>query len=254
MKRILFAALAAALLTSCAKEKVEIRGVEDLPGAKIGVQIGTTGETWVQENVPDAKLNAFKTVIDAALDLRNGVIDAIVIDELPAKAIIAKNPDLMILTAGSFAREEYAIAVKKGNPDMLEAINAAIRKARADGTYDKLCASFMPIDGKIVIPDIPAPDGERTLRLGTNAAFPPFEYVEGSEVVGFDISMGRYIAADCGAKLEVMDMAFDSLIPALVSGAIDFIAAGMTATDERRKNVDFSDTYYESEQVIIIRK
>ena len=138
--------------------------------------------------------------------------------------------------------------------EMLEAINTAIRKARADGTYDKLLAAFMPIDGKIVIPDIPAPDGERTIRLGTNAAFPPFEYVEGNEIVGFDISMGRYIAADSGAKLEVMDMAFDSLIPALVSDSIDFIAAGMTATDERRKNVDFSDTYYESEQVIIIRK
>ena len=254
MKRILFAALAAALLTSCAKEKVEIRGVEDLATAKIGVQIGTTGETWVQENLPDANLNSFKTVMDAAMDLRNGAIDAIVIDELPAKAVVAKNPDLMILSSGSFSREEYAIAVKKGNPEMLEAINTAIRKARADGTYDKLLAAFMPIDGKIVIPDIPAPDGERTLRLGTNAAFPPFEYVEGNEIVGFDISMGRYIAADSGAKLEVMDMAFDSLIPALVSDSIDFIAAGMTATDERRKNVDFSDTYYESEQVIIIRK
>ena len=66
--------------------------------------------------------------------------------------------------------------------------------------------------------------------------------------------MGEKIAKDYGTKLEVVDMAFDSLIPALSSGAIDFIAAGMSVTDERKKNVDFSVPYFESEQVIIIRK
>ena len=55
-------------------------------------------------------------------------------------------------------------------------------------------------------------------------------------------------------KLEVMDMAFDSLIPALQSGTIDFIAAGMSVTEERKKNVDFSVPYFASEQVIIVRK
>ena len=142
MKRILFAALAAALLTSCAKEKVEIRGVEDLATAKIGVQIGTTGETWVQENLPDANLNSFKTVMDAAMDLRNGAIDAIVIDELPAKAVVAKNPDLMILSSGSFSREEYAIAVKKGNSELLDMINQGLEAMMEDGSFDALKAKW----------------------------------------------------------------------------------------------------------------
>lgn len=66
--------------------------------------------------------------------------------------------------------------------------------------------------------------------------------------------MGRAIAETCGAKLEVVDMNFDSLIPALASGAIDFIAAGMSVTEERKQNVDFSVPYFASEQVIIIRK
>ena len=93
-----------------------------------------------------------------------------------------------------------------------------------------------------------------TLIIGTNAAFPPFEYVEGKSIVGFDITMGQKIAKDAGMKLEVVDMAFDSLIPALQSGTIDFIAAGMSVNEERKKNVDFSETYFESEQVIIVRK
>jgi len=90
--------------------------------------------------------------------------------------------------------------------------------------------------------------------MGTNAAFPPFEYIEGTDPVGFDVTMSQLIARDFGKKLQVVDMAFDGLIAALQSDAIDFIAAGMTATDERRKNVDFSEPYYSSNQVIIVRK
>ena len=90
--------------------------------------------------------------------------------------------------------------------------------------------------------------------MGTNAAFPPFEYIKGSEAVGFDVSMSKLIAKDLNKKLQVVDMSFDGLIAAVQSGAVDFVAAGMTATDERRQNVDFSEPYYESNQVIIVRK
>ena len=95
---------------------------------------------------------------------------------------------------------------------------------------------------------------KNTLVVYTEAGFAPFEYVDGKNIVGFDISMGEKIAIGYGAKLEVVDMAFDSLIPALASDAIDFIAAGMSVTEERKKNVDFSVPYFESEQVIIIKK
>ena len=135
-----------------------------------------------------------------------------------------------------------------------EQTEETIEKIKENGDYEYLVASFMPYDGQIVVPADIELTGDKTLKLGTNAAFPPFEYVDGSKIVGFDITMGQKIAFDAGAKLEVVDMAFDSLIPALASGAIDFIAAGMSVTEERQKNVDFSLPYFESEQVIIIRK
>ena len=221
-----------AFFAGCSKEVVVIESAKDLEGKKIGVQAGTTGEIYVQENVPGAKVYSFKSGIDAALDLKNGSIDAVVLDELPAKEIVANNPDLVIVT-DKFAREEYAIAIKKGNTELVEAINSTI---------------------EITIPEITPVASDKVLKLGTNAAFPPFEYVEGNKVVGFDITMGERIAKDYGATLEVVDMSFDSLIPALSSGAIDFIAAGMSVTEERKQNVDFSVPYYESEQVIIVRK
>ncbi len=238
------------------KEAVTIASIADLDGKKIGVQAGTTGEAWCFDNLPNAKVVSFKTGMDAALDLKNGAIDAVVLDELPAEAIVAKNPTLAVIRDSVFTenKEEYAIAIKKGNTALVDSINSTIARMKSNGEYEALVNAFMPAEGSIVIPAIAATGTNGTLKLGTNAAFPPFEYVEGSSIVGFDISMGQKVANDFGAALEVVNMEFDSLIPALQSGTIDFIAAGMSVTEERKKNVDFSDAYYASEQVIIIRK
>lgn len=259
MKKITFlsAALFAVLaLTSCSKSKVVINGIADLEGKKIGVQAGTTGEGYVQDCVKGAVIASFKSGIDAALDLKNGAIDAVVLDELPAQEIVARNSDLKIVRDPEFTanKEEYAIAIKKGNSELLAAVNKTIAEMKANGEYESLIKAFMPTDGKVVIPSVKAASGSKSIKLGTNAAFYPFEYVEGKDIVGFDITMGQKIAETCGAKLEVVDMAFDSLIPALQSSSIDFIAAGMSVTEERQKNVDFSVPYFESEQVIIVRK
>ena len=254
---VIFAAMAIALaFTGCAKSKVEINSVADLAGKKIGVQAGTTGEAWVQDNVADVKISSFKTGMDAALDLKNGAIDAVVLDELPAKEIVARNSELKLIKDSEFTnnKEAYAIAVKKGNAELLASINKTISDMKDNGEYEALVNAFMPADGKISIPAVEDNDAAKVVKLGTNAAFPPFEYVEGKNIVGFDITMGQKIAKNAGLKLEVVDMAFDSLIPALQSGTIDFIAAGMSVNEERKKNVDFSETYFESEQVIIVRK
>jgi polar amino acid transport system substrate-binding protein len=252
---ILAAAIALLALTGCAKSKVVINGKADLEGKKIGVQAGTTGEWFVQDNIPGAQIASFKSGIDAALDLKNGAIDCVVLDELPAQEIVKRNPSLKIIRDPFFAenKEEYAIAVKKGNSELLSKIDETINAMKKNGDYEKLVAAFMPADGNIQIPASEATSGNKVV-LGTNAAFPPFEYVEGKNIVGFDITMGEKIAKNAGMKLEVMDMAFDSLIPALQSGTIDFIAAGMSVTEERKKNVDFSVPYFASEQVIIVRK
>ncbi len=257
-KTLIIATTLAAVLafTGCSKSTVQIDSIADLAGKKIGVQAGTTGEAWVQDNVSNANIASFKTGMDAALDLKNRAIDAVVLDELPAKAIVERNPDLKIIHDPEFTnnKEAYAIAVKKGNTELLSSINNTIQSMKESGEYEVLVNAFMPADGKITIPATENSSASEVVKLGTNAAFPPFEYVEGKNIVGFDITMGQKIAKNANMKLEVVDMAFDSLIPALQSGTIDFIAAGMSVNEERKKNVDFSETYFESEQVIIVRK
>ena len=107
--------------------------------------------------------------------------------------------------------------------------------------------------------DAAATDGTFTtvadgvLTMGTNAAFPPYEYKEGDEVVGIDAEIAQALADKLGLKLEILDMDFSSLITAIQAGKIDISLAGMTVTDERKQNVDFTDSYATGVQVIIVK-
>ena len=93
---------------------------------------------------------------------------------------------------------------------------------------------------------------KETLVMATNAEFPPYEYREGEEIVGIDIDIANAIGEELGVEVKVEDMDFDSVIPAISSGKADFGAAGLTITEERLANVDFTDTYAHATQVIIV--
>ena len=94
------------------------------------------------------------------------------------------------------------------------------------------------------------------LILGTNAAFPPFEYTTTNGIVGefdgIDVAIAKKIAEDNGKELKIVNMQFEGLIAAVSTGKIDMAVAGMTADDERRQSVDFSDTYYIASQVMVV--
>ena len=90
------------------------------------------------------------------------------------------------------------------------------------------------------------------LYVGTNAEFPPFEYLDKGEVVGFDIDLVKAIGKKLDMEIVIKDMAFDGLIPALETNKIDIVIAGMTASDERKMAVNFSNPYYTANQVIIL--
>jgi len=93
-----------------------------------------------------------------------------------------------------------------------------------------------------------------TLKIGTNAEYPPFEYKENGEFKGIDMDLIRMVAEKMGADYEIIDMDFDALIPSLVSKKIDMAIAAITITDERKKQVDFSIPYYTANQAIIAPK
>ena len=90
------------------------------------------------------------------------------------------------------------------------------------------------------------------ITLATNAEFPPYEYYEGQEIVGIDVDFINAIGEKIGKEIVIEDMAFDSIIPAIQSGKADIGMAGMTVTEDRLANVDFTETYVHTSQAIIV--
>ncbi|MEA5452502.1 transporter substrate-binding domain-containing protein [Leptolyngbya sp. CCNP1308] len=97
--------------------------------------------------------------------------------------------------------------------------------------------------------------GGGVLTMATSADYPPYEFVETAggteEIVGFDVDIARHIAEELGYELEITNIDFNGLIPALQAGRADFVMAGMTPTEERLQNVDFSEIYYDAKQTIV---
>jgi arginine/lysine/histidine transporter system substrate-binding protein len=99
-------------------------------------------------------------------------------------------------------------------------------------------------------------ESTKKLIMATSADYPPYEFVDtanGGEIVGFDIDIAKHIAKELGYVIEIKDMDFNGLIPALDSGKADFVIAGMTPNEERKKTVDFSDEYYAAQQLIVTK-
>ncbi len=95
---------------------------------------------------------------------------------------------------------------------------------------------------------------KETLVMGTNAEFPPYEYHEGDAIVGIDAEVAAAIAEKLGMDFKIEDMAFDSIIPAVQAGKVTMGMAGMTVTEERLLEVDFTDTYATGVQVVIVKE
>lgn len=94
----------------------------------------------------------------------------------------------------------------------------------------------------------------KKLVMATEATFQPYEYYDGDETVGIDVEIAKAIAEKLGMELEVVDVEFDSIIPGIMSGKYDFGAAGMTVTEDRLKQVNFTDSYATGVQVVIVNE
>lgn len=100
-------------------------------------------------------------------------------------------------------------------------------------------------------------EATKVLKMGTSADYAPFEYIDtakGDEPTGIDIEIAKAITEKLGYELEIQDMDFGGLISALQNGQVDFVASAMSATEERKESVDFSDIYYTSKHIVVSKK
>ncbi len=240
-----------------------IQALEDLAGKTVGVQLGTTGDLLMSEEVGEgedklgiAGVEQYNKAADAVQALLTNKIDAVCIDDQVAKNFVAANPDELTTLDTAFAEESYAIAVSKDNPDLTEQLNGAIAELKENGTLDaildKYIAKVEGAEGYVSPEGTEYPNG--TLVMATNATFDPYEYIENGEIVGIDAEFAKALCDKLGYDLHIEDMEFDSIIAAVNSGKADFGMAGMTVTPERQEQIDFTDTYCTAAQSIIVLK
>jgi len=123
------------------QEGSEIASIDDLTGKKVGVQLGTTGDIYA-EDIEDATIERYNKGFEAVQALTQGKIDAVIIDNEPAKVFVSENEGLVILDE-AFTVEEYAIAIAKENTELLEQVNAALAALKESGKLDEIVAKYI---------------------------------------------------------------------------------------------------------------
>lgn len=242
------------VLISCSEEEKTFSKLDDLDNAIIGAMTGSTGEHLSLTRFPDATTKSFDDIMDGIAALISGQIDAVITAYPTALNVVKRNNNLTIISE-PVDYENTAIAVKKGNEELLNSVNEIIEKFKADGTFDDLKRRWLKKDlSPYKTVEINLPKEGEVLRIGTSATREPFCFVdENRNVTGHDGEFALRIARELNRPIQFVDMKFSALIPALQSGKIDMIVAGMTATEERAKSVKFTTSYFQNSQVMIVR-
>jgi polar amino acid transport system substrate-binding protein len=243
------------LLTGCRKSEIVIAGLDDAKNARIGVMTGSTGEAITIARFPKAQVKSFDDIMDAVAAMKSGQLDAIVTAFPAALQVSKKNLELGLLPE-PLDYEDTAIAVKKGNDELLATLNRIISELKSDGTLESMKKRwFKPDLTPYEEMNITLPSEGTPLKIGVSATREPFSFVDkNGRVTGHDGELARIIGVRLQRPVEFFNMKFMALIPALQSGKVDLIITGMTATDERKKFVDFTEPYYANAQVMLVRK
>lgn len=229
-----------------------VNSLDDLVGKNIGTQLGTTGYILAAD-IENANVEGYNKGADAIQALKQAKVDAVMIDMETAKEFVKKNPDLRILEE-PFDEEEYSIAYRKDDTELGQKLDNALTELKADGTLDGIVAHWIG-DSADHVPYAADEDVERTgtLTMATNAEFPPYESMEGGSIVGIDVDMMHAVCDKLGMDLVIENMEFDSIITAVTSGKADVGVAGMSVTEDRLKNVNFTQGYATSTQAVVVR-
>ena len=246
-------------MTACAAAEEKLTSVDQLKTERLAAQRGTVGQFIAEDLLGDKKtelLTTYEKYVDAIASLRQGKIRAVVMDELPAKRFLSEVKGLTIMDE-ALSEESYAIGFKKGSAELLGQVNKALSELKADGTLAAIFDKYLNGDVGAISPEgIDLNKGAKGGRLivGTEAGFAPYELKVGSGYIGIDIEMCAAIAKKLGRELVIENMNFDALPMAVSTGKVDMICAGITVTEERKENMDFSDNYVDgARQVAVVR-
>ncbi len=228
----------------CTKRE-KITSLAQLEEKEFAVPTGTVADKLVLSKFPNAKFKYFNSVLDACMAVQSGKADAAAYDEPILKNIAGKNPGLTVIPE-MITTDNYGFAVHPENAALKNAVDEIVDQLKSDGGYDKMLARWLPKAGAPEpMPVIESTEEKGVLKFGTSAITEPFSFIDGSQkIVGLDIEIASLVAKKLGLKLEIVNMDFGAMIPALISKKVDMIGACITITEERAKSVLFSKPYY----------
>ncbi len=244
-----------ALLTGCSEKEKTIINLAALAGGKtFAVPTGTVADQFILKRFPDAKLKYYNSVLDCAIAVQSGKADATAYDLPVLKNIVARNDGLMILPE-LIESDRYGFGFQKSDTALKQAVDTVLADLKSNGTYDDMMKRWFPDKGSPApMPDIPLTVANGVLRFGTAAVTEPMAFVDANrKVVGFDVEFAARVAQKLGKKLEVTDMEFGAMLPALIAGKVDMIGAGLSITEERAKQILYSESYYPSGIAVVVR-
>ena len=237
---------------------------------KLGVQTGTTSDTYASDELANAEVSGFDTIDLAVEALKQGDVDFVLGDLPVLKFYQVENEGMSI--AGSFSEEDFGIGVAPGEGDLLAAINVALGEIIDSGEYDPIFSAHF--EGLVVLNDDTdantptaypeTPTGKladalaaEVLVFGSDTTYPPFESIDDDgNCVGFDCDMADAIAAKIATAYnqtfvaEMKTKTWDELL-AFEYDDYDATLSAMTKTAQRAENTDFSRAYYSSMQGIL---
>lgn len=242
----------------------------DNKGFTIGVTTGTTYEAEAEKFGKVKEIKLFKDDTLTLWELTNGRIDGVITDRMVGLiAIKAAGYDNLKLIGDVLFKETMAVAVRKEDSSLRQAINKAVEDIIADGTYTQISRKYFDADilegveYKNTFPgEEVAGDGslQRVKEAGEitfamSGGYPPFNYFnEQDELTGFDVEIGKEVAKRLGVKYKPVTTDWSGILEGLRSGHYDGIFGSMAITDERLKVVNFTDPYYYSGAQLIVRE
>lgn len=148
--------------------------------------------------------------------------------------------------------EQYAYGVDKNQPELLEEVNAFIAEIKENGTFDEICDHYFGDGEPVAVESAEEDASKEQLVVATNAEFAPFEYMEGDKYYGIDMEIAKALADYLGQELVIVNMSFDAVCLSVGQSKCDIAMAGLTITEERKEVVNFSESYYNAAQKIVV--
>lgn len=247
MKNRIAAVLMAVLLCSCGKgsgEEFIPQSMDDLNGHTLACILGSIHDVVLTNTNPDINLMRMSATPDLMAAVQSGAAEFCIVDSVMLVGIDLKQRGMDIALSGLFRGNVATAFQKTTEGDRLRMqYNEFLKELTESGQLEDMKNRWFDAASQ-VMPDIPEPTEGQVIRLGTDPANPPYSFIKDGKPAGFEVELVKRFSAYVGRPVDIQYFEFSGLIAAMASEKVDMICADMFVTEERSRQVTFSDSYY----------